>query len=187
MLIWGKPTDIFRLTGHGWSDFLVHLGSFHRHIDDSRRRVAILLCWRSSNAVGPRPSQATAVSHPVSPSCSSLLVALLGYYGTDWFILHWPNRAHKSQDFLRTPSARRSRRSLRSGYAFAHQEGFGKLITSGKIMRKTGLNFGAKSTSNNLANNNSGSGTSLPHATGIVAADQTDGMCSEMVLDSFVW
>ncbi|KAK4292264.1 hypothetical protein Pmani_034959 [Petrolisthes manimaculis] len=36
---------------------------------------------------------------------------------------------------LRTPSARRSRRSIRSGYAFAHQEGFGRLITSGKIMR----------------------------------------------------
>lgn len=27
------------------------------------------------------------------------------------------------------------RRSIRSGYAFAHQEGFGRLITSGKIMR----------------------------------------------------
>jgi phospholipid-translocating ATPase len=58
----------------------------------------------------------------------------------------------------RTASARRSRRSLRSSYAFAHevnilfigscaklcslklinkfQEGFGRLITSGKIMRK---------------------------------------------------
>lgn len=39
-------------------------------------------------------------------------------------------------DILRTPSARRVRRSIRSGYAFAHQEGFGRLITSGKIMRK---------------------------------------------------
>ncbi|XP_076059333.1 ATPase phospholipid transporting 8B isoform X2 [Oratosquilla oratoria] len=38
-------------------------------------------------------------------------------------------------DMMRTPSARRSRRSIRSGYAFAHQEGFGRLITSGKIMR----------------------------------------------------
>ncbi|XP_042229397.1 phospholipid-transporting ATPase ID-like isoform X3 [Homarus americanus] len=38
-------------------------------------------------------------------------------------------------DMHRTPSARRSRRSIRSGYAFAHQEGFGRLITSGKIMR----------------------------------------------------
>ncbi|KAJ0175180.1 hypothetical protein K1T71_009321 [Dendrolimus kikuchii] len=36
----------------------------------------------------------------------------------------------------RTPSARRARRSVRSGYAFAHQEGFGRLITSGKIMRR---------------------------------------------------
>ncbi|GBP31603.1 Phospholipid-transporting ATPase ID [Eumeta japonica] len=35
-----------------------------------------------------------------------------------------------------TPSARRARRSVRSGYAFAHQEGFGRLITSGKIMRR---------------------------------------------------
>jgi len=42
-------------------------------------------------------------------------------------------RSHRN--ILRTPSARRSRQSVRSGYAFAHQEGFGRLITSGKIMR----------------------------------------------------
>uniref|UniRef100_A0A1B6ML75 P-type ATPase C-terminal domain-containing protein n=1 Tax=Graphocephala atropunctata TaxID=36148 RepID=A0A1B6ML75_9HEMI len=35
-----------------------------------------------------------------------------------------------------TPSARRHRRSIRSGYAFAHEEGFGRLITSGKLMRR---------------------------------------------------
>uniref|UniRef100_A0A336MRN3 P-type phospholipid transporter n=1 Tax=Culicoides sonorensis TaxID=179676 RepID=A0A336MRN3_CULSO len=46
-----------------------------------------------------------------------------------------------SRDVLRTPSARRQRRSLRSGYAFAHQEGFGRLITSGKIMRKLPQEF----------------------------------------------
>lgn len=54
-------------------------------------------------------------------------------------------RSRQSQDVLRTPSARRTRRSIRSGYAFAHQEGFGRLITSGKIMRKlpnTDFNFG---------------------------------------------
>ncbi|CAH0553187.1 unnamed protein product [Brassicogethes aeneus] len=45
-------------------------------------------------------------------------------------------RSRQSQDVLRTPSARRARRSIRSGYAFAHQEGFGRLITSGKIMRQ---------------------------------------------------
>ncbi|XP_044736525.1 probable phospholipid-transporting ATPase IM isoform X3 [Chrysoperla carnea] len=45
-------------------------------------------------------------------------------------------RSRHSLDELRTPSARRTRRSIRSGYAFAHQEGFGRLITSGKIMRK---------------------------------------------------
>lgn len=45
-------------------------------------------------------------------------------------------RSRQSQDVLRTPSARKVRRSIRSGYAFAHQEGFGRLITSGKIMRK---------------------------------------------------
>ncbi|XP_063216373.1 probable phospholipid-transporting ATPase IM isoform X2 [Bacillus rossius redtenbacheri] len=45
-------------------------------------------------------------------------------------------RSRQSQDVLRTPSARRTRRSIRSGYAFAHQEGFGRLITSGKLMRK---------------------------------------------------
>ncbi|XP_018570788.1 phospholipid-transporting ATPase ID isoform X3 [Anoplophora glabripennis] len=45
-------------------------------------------------------------------------------------------RSRHSQDTLRMPSSRRARRSIRSGYAFAHQEGFGRLITSGKIMRK---------------------------------------------------
>ncbi|KAJ8918051.1 hypothetical protein NQ315_011507 [Exocentrus adspersus] len=45
-------------------------------------------------------------------------------------------RSRQSQDTLRMPSSRRARRSIRSGYAFAHQEGFGRLITSGKIMRK---------------------------------------------------
>jgi len=37
----------------------------------------------------------------------------------------------------RKSSAMRGRRSIRSGYAFAHQEGFGKLITSGTIMKKS--------------------------------------------------
>ncbi|XP_038115503.1 probable phospholipid-transporting ATPase IM isoform X5 [Culex quinquefasciatus] len=50
-------------------------------------------------------------------------------------------RSRQTNDVLRTPSARRARRSLRSGYAFAHQEGFGRLITSGKIMRKLPQDF----------------------------------------------
>lgn len=36
----------------------------------------------------------------------------------------------------RKSSVRRSRRSVRSGYAFAHQEGFGTLIMSGKLAQK---------------------------------------------------
>lgn len=36
---------------------------------------------------------------------------------------------------MRSMSVKHKRRSIRSGYAFAHQEGFGRLITSGKIMR----------------------------------------------------
>lgn len=72
-------------------------------------------------------------------------------------------KSRQSNDVLRTPSARRARRSLRSGYAFAHQvsgvdsshllshiiicccwrlqEGFGRLITSGKMMRKMPQDF----------------------------------------------
>ncbi|KAH8387683.1 hypothetical protein KR093_008802, partial [Drosophila rubida] len=46
-----------------------------------------------------------------------------------------------SSDVRRTPSSRRGRRSVRSGYAFAHQEGFGRLITSGKIMHKLPQDF----------------------------------------------
>jgi hypothetical protein len=52
------------------------------------------------------------------------------------------NRAHSQR-----------RQSLRSGYASAHQEGFGKLITSGNILRKTDLNIGSEASSNNAANN----------------------------------
>ncbi|XP_037937825.1 phospholipid-transporting ATPase ID-like [Teleopsis dalmanni] len=50
-------------------------------------------------------------------------------------------RSRQSSSVIRTPSSRRARRSLRSGYAFAHQEGFGRLITSGKIMRKLPQEF----------------------------------------------
>jgi len=46
---------------------------------------------------------------------------------------------HKGDAGLPRPfSGRRSRRSVRSGYAFAHSEGFGRLITSGRIMREVG-------------------------------------------------
>ncbi|XP_031638674.1 phospholipid-transporting ATPase ID isoform X2 [Contarinia nasturtii] len=50
-------------------------------------------------------------------------------------------KTKSSDDTTRTPSAKRARRSLRSGYAFAHHEGFGRLITSGKIMRKLPQDF----------------------------------------------
>ncbi|XP_043949230.1 phospholipid-transporting ATPase ID isoform X9 [Drosophila biarmipes] len=46
-----------------------------------------------------------------------------------------------SSNVRRTASSRRGRRSVRSGYAFAHQEGFGRLITSGKIMHKLPQDF----------------------------------------------
>ncbi|CAG2177531.1 unnamed protein product [Oppiella nova] len=42
----------------------------------------------------------------------------------------------RPERLVRRGSARTSRRSVRSGYAFAHQEGFGRLITSGKIMKQ---------------------------------------------------
>lgn len=42
----------------------------------------------------------------------------------------------KDIHFRRASTLRRSTRSLRSGYAFAHQEGFGELITSGLNMRQ---------------------------------------------------
>jgi len=42
----------------------------------------------------------------------------------------------KSKREFKPFSGRRSRRSTRSAYAFAHEEGFGNLITSGRIMAK---------------------------------------------------
>ncbi|XP_068154378.1 phospholipid-transporting ATPase ID isoform X6 [Drosophila tropicalis] len=73
-----------------------------------------------------------------------------------------------SSDVRRTPSSRRGRRSVRSGYAFAHQEGFGRLITSGKIMHKLPQDFafplglGTKKTQalhNNVSEGNNTSST----------------------------
>ena len=50
---------------------------------------------------------------------------------------------NKGESGLPRPfSGRRSRRSVRSGYAFAHSEGFGRLITSGRIMRDVGGTMG---------------------------------------------
>ncbi|XP_047740035.1 phospholipid-transporting ATPase ID-like [Hyalella azteca] len=57
-------------------------------------------------------------------------------------------RSHRTM--RRTPSARRSRRSVRSGYAFAHQEGYGRLITSGKIMRPNPLQVQPRPARNQL-------------------------------------
>ncbi|CAG2108054.1 unnamed protein product, partial [Medioppia subpectinata] len=45
-------------------------------------------------------------------------------------------RARPEPQMRRRSSVRRSRRSIRSGYAFSHQEGFGRLIMSGKIMKQ---------------------------------------------------
>merc|ERR1712223_794614 len=42
----------------------------------------------------------------------------------------------KPREEFRPFSGRRSRRSTRSGYAFAHTEGFGRLTTSGRMMRQ---------------------------------------------------
>ena len=47
-------------------------------------------------------------------------------------------RSRPKEGLPRPFSGRRSRRSVRSGYAFAHSEGFGRLITSGRIMREAG-------------------------------------------------
>lgn len=62
-------------------------------------------------------------------------------------------RSRQSEDVLRTPSARRARRSIRSGYAFAHQEGFGRLITSGKIIKKLHQHNNSTNSSNKENNN----------------------------------
>ncbi|XP_041787514.1 phospholipid-transporting ATPase ID isoform X7 [Anopheles merus] len=90
-------------------------------------------------------------------------------------------RSRQSSDVLRTPSARKARRSLRSGYAFAHQEGFGRLITSGKIMRKLPQDFafplglGSKkqqstesTKNNNNNNNNNNSSNNANNASNVV-------------------
>lgn len=51
----------------------------------------------------------------------------------------------------RRSSVRRSRRSIRSGYAFAHQEGFGRLITSGKLAQKQSLRSNASTVANSMS------------------------------------
>uniref|UniRef100_A0A182W6A6 Phospholipid-transporting ATPase n=1 Tax=Anopheles minimus TaxID=112268 RepID=A0A182W6A6_9DIPT len=98
-------------------------------------------------------------------------------------------RSRQSSDVLRTPSARKARRSLRSGYAFAHQEGFGRLITSGKIMRKLPQDFAfplglgskkqqstesTKNNNNNNSNNNANNVTAAANGAGSVTRTGTN-------------
>ncbi|XP_052890781.1 phospholipid-transporting ATPase ID isoform X2 [Anopheles moucheti] len=98
-------------------------------------------------------------------------------------------RSRQSSDVLRTPSARKARRSLRSGYAFAHQEGFGRLITSGKIMRKLPQDFAfplglgskkqqstesTKNNNNNNSSNNANNVTNAPNGAGSVTRTGTN-------------
>lgn len=86
-------------------------------------------------------------------------------------------RSRQSQDILRTPSTRRTRRSLRSGYAFAHQEGFGRLITSGKIMRKlpngSDFKFAMPFASNNVSKQVSAVATTSPKENSSARISQT--------------
>ena len=51
----------------------------------------------------------------------------------------------------RRSSVRRSRRSIRSGYAFSHQEGFGRLITSGKLVQKQSIRSNASTVNNSFS------------------------------------
>uniref|UniRef100_A0A182M6L0 Phospholipid-transporting ATPase n=1 Tax=Anopheles culicifacies TaxID=139723 RepID=A0A182M6L0_9DIPT len=98
-------------------------------------------------------------------------------------------RSRQSSDVLRTPSARKARRSLRSGYAFAHQEGFGRLITSGKIMRKLPQDFAfplglgskkqqstesSKNNNNNNSSNNANNVTAAANGAGSVTRTGTN-------------
>ncbi|KAI5722732.1 hypothetical protein M8J76_012802 [Diaphorina citri] len=94
------------------------------------------------------------------------------------FLVHptLSNRIRLKQRILKTGSSveldsgqygsqanKRPRRSIRSGYAFAHQEGFGRLITSGKIMKRMIHHHGP---SNGHANNAS---------TGVLPSDTANG------------
>lgn len=51
----------------------------------------------------------------------------------------------------RRSSVRRSRRSIRSGYAFAHQEGFGRLIMSGKLAQKQSIRSNGSTQANSIS------------------------------------
>ncbi|KAI5724667.1 hypothetical protein M8J77_005726 [Diaphorina citri] len=94
------------------------------------------------------------------------------------FLVHptLSNRIRLKQRILKTGSSveldsgqygsqanKRPRRSIRSGYAFAHQEGFGRLITSGKIMKRMIHHHGP---SNGHAHNAS---------TGVLPSDTANG------------
>ena len=53
-----------------------------------------------------------------------------------WIIKFCSILIRPSQKLKQYSSCFTFRRSVRSGYAFAHQEGFGRLITSGRIMKQ---------------------------------------------------
>lgn len=73
----------------------------------------------------------------------------------------------------RSSVMRRSRRSIRSGYAFAHQEGFGRLITSGKLVQKQSI----RSTSTAACSTSSGD-VRPPHPSSSQPVPPTDRISS---------
>lgn len=73
-------------------------------------------------------------------------------------------RARPAEPERRRSSVRRSRRSVRSGYAFAHQEGFGRLITSGKLVQKPSIKSNASSNPiNSVRSSLDASGIRMPN------------------------
>lgn len=54
----------------------------------------------------------------------------------------------------RTSTMRRSNRSVRSGYAFSHSQGFGELITTGAMRQQKPIHRAPPSNGRSAANNN---------------------------------
>ncbi|MEJ1278697.1 hypothetical protein NN561_009619 [Cricetulus griseus] len=95
----------------------------------------ILLIMHSRSVFGIFPQQFPFVVASVMPVVTFRFLKMCLYPSLSDQIRRWQKAQRKERPIRNRRPQSRSSSSRRSGYAFAHQEGYGELITSGKNMR----------------------------------------------------
>ena len=156
--IWGSLVFYFCLTFfYNWAFKVGSVGSLTMAMSDTTfwftsllTTVVLLLpvvAWRFYKIdVHPTLTDKVTVQYHTTyirclAPCKNLLIVFLRIESAVYVqakLVQRSARSRPKEGLPRPFSGRRSRRSVRSGYAFAHSEGFGRLITSGRIMREAG-------------------------------------------------